>query len=138
MNYGYFPASYQPYYQPNFQMVQQPQAPQQNNSNIIWCQGESAAKAWSVQPNTSVALWDSESQTIYIKTADASGMPSMKVLDYTLRDTQKPQEREEEVKTEYLTRDDLTALYDQINDLRDEIDNLSIRRSPKRKEIIDE
>jgi len=30
-------------------------------------------------------LWDSEAQVIYLKSADASGMPSMKIIDYTIR-----------------------------------------------------
>lgn len=98
-----FPATYQPmYYQPQYQPVQYQQQAQQPvqqtvqqpqmNSSMIWVSGEAGAKAYLVAPNTSVQLWDSERQTVYIKSADASGMPSMKVLDYTIRDTapQKP------------------------------------------------
>lgn len=129
MNYNYFPVGYQQYYPQTY-----PQAQQQNANSPIWVQGESAAKAWFVQPNSTVALWDSESQTIYLKSCDASGMPTMKVLDYTLRDTTKPVERVSDVGADYLTRDDLEAVYGQIRDLRDEIDNLSIRRAPKKKE----
>lgn len=78
-----FPATYQPmYYQPQYQQ----QAPQQTNNGIIWVQGEAGAKSYLVAPNTTVQLWDSEKQTIYLKSADASGMPSMRVLDYTIRD----------------------------------------------------
>ena len=77
-----FPATYQPmYYQPQYQ-----QPTQQQTSGITWIQGESAAKSYLVAPNSSVVLFDSESQTIYLKSADASGMPSMKILDYTIRD----------------------------------------------------
>jgi hypothetical protein len=85
-----FPASYQPmYYQPQYQQVQpyvQAQQPAQQNNGIIWVQGEAGAKSYLVAPNTTVQLWDSESQCIYLKSADASGMPSMKILDYTIRD----------------------------------------------------
>ena len=80
---GGFPASYQQYY-PQYQAYQ-PQV-QQQSSGPIWIQGEAAAKSYLVAPGTTVALWDSESQTIFLKSADASGMPSMKVLDYTIRD----------------------------------------------------
>ena len=82
-----FPASY-PYYQPIQQPIQQPVQPQQNG--MIWVQGEAGAKSYLVAPNTTAQLWDSEAQVIYIKSADASGMPSIKVLDYTIRDAQKP------------------------------------------------
>lgn len=125
MNYNYYPTTY-PMYQP------------QQQTGLTWCQGIEAAKAWYVAPNTTVDLWDSEAQTIYIKSADASGMPSMKILDYTIRDPQKPVGSVSEPKVDYLTRDDLNALYEQISELREEIDSLSIRRTPKRKEIIEE
>ncbi len=71
-----YPATYQPYtaqYQPQ-------------QSGIIWVSGEAGAKAYLVAPNSTVQLWDSERQTIYLKSADASGMPSIKVLDYTIRE----------------------------------------------------
>lgn len=76
-NNGY-PASYQQYYQP------QPQYQQHNG--IIWVQGEAGAKSYLVAPNTTVQLWDSENNVIYLKSADSSGMPSMRVLDYTIRE----------------------------------------------------
>lgn len=34
---------------------------------IIWVNGEEGAKAYMVSPNNTVALWDSETQTIYFK-----------------------------------------------------------------------
>jgi hypothetical protein len=89
---GGFPATYQPmYYQPQYQTVQpsyvqQNQQGAQQNNSIIWVSGEAGAKAYLVAPNTTVQLWDSEAQVIYLKSADASGMPSMKILDYTIRD----------------------------------------------------
>lgn len=79
-----FPMSYsQMYAQPSYQ----PQAAQnQPNTGIIWIQGENAAKSYLVAPNSTVVLFDSESQTIYLKSADPTGLPSMRVLDYTIRD----------------------------------------------------
>lgn len=82
-----FPLSYQPmYYQSPYQQNQ----PQPQNNGIIWVQGEAGAKSYLIAPNTTVQLWDSESQTIFLKSADASGMPSMKVLDYTIREVNQP------------------------------------------------
>lgn len=93
---NYFPTGYNPY---GFQPVSVPfdgtqQYGQANiqgrqatpQSGLIWVQGEAGAKAYPVAPNTTVQLWDSESQIVYLKSADASGMPSMKILDYTIRD----------------------------------------------------
>ena len=92
MAYNYFP--YSPYgvqNMPNYTDLQYPQPniqPQGNTAKngIIWVQGEAGAKAYPVAPNTTVQLWDSETQTIFLKSADGSGMPSMKILDYTIRD----------------------------------------------------
>ena len=106
--YNGFPATYQP-------MVYQPPQQQTNNSGIIWVQGEAAAKSYLVAPNTTVQLWDSEEKVIYLKSADASGMPSIKILDYTIRgDEEKPA-------MEYATKDELKALADKIKSLRDEL-----------------
>jgi hypothetical protein len=64
-------------------LMQQPAQP--NSQPLIWVQGEAAAKSYLVAPGQTVPLWDSERQTIYLKSADNSGMPSMRVLDYTIR-----------------------------------------------------
>ena len=105
--YNGYPASYQP---PMF--LQQPN-PQQNG--LTWVQGEAAAKSYLIAPGATVALWDCEEKTIYLKSADASGMPSMKVLDYTIRG------EAEQPAVEYATKDELKALSDKIKGLRDEI-----------------
>jgi hypothetical protein len=84
MAYNPFPIGYQPYYQANYQPVQNP--PQNQNTGIIWVSGEAGARGYPVAPNTTIQLWDSEAQIVYLKSADASGMPSMKILDYTIRD----------------------------------------------------
>lgn len=96
-----FPATYQPmYYAPQYQPVQyqQPQPvsqqqqtaptpPPQVTNSIIWVQGEAGAKSHLVAPNTTVPLWDSEAQRIFLKSADAAGMPTMKILNYSIEET---------------------------------------------------
>lgn len=72
--------------QPQSQPQVQPQ-PQPQNVNLIWVQGEAGAKSHLVAPNTTVPLWDSEAQRIFLKSADAAGMPSMKILNYTIEET---------------------------------------------------
>lgn len=124
---NYFPTNYQqPYYMP---------AMQPNNnacSGIIWVQGEAAAKSYPVAPNATVQLWDSEAQTIYLKSADASGMPSMKVIDYTIRDAQPTQNASFSPQTNNVSRDEFKALYDRVDALRDELDNLTAKKSRKK------
>ena len=72
-------------YQPNMQ-----QAPQQQPSpSIVWVQNEMEAANYLVAPNSAVTLWDSNSPVVYLKQADASGKPSMKIYDLVER-TQRP------------------------------------------------
>lgn len=55
---------------------------QQMQSNLNWVQGEAGARAWLVAPGNTVLLMDSERQQFYIKSANESGMPSMRVYEY--------------------------------------------------------
>lgn len=111
------------------QMPQQPQAqPQQVNSNMIWVSGEAGAKAYLVAPNTTVQLWDSEKNVIYIKSADASGMPSIKTLDYTIRDTATNTQTLVNDDGGYIKKEELEALKGQIHALEQEINKLKPRK----------
>ena len=131
-----FPMGYQPAqmnYQP--QPTYQPQPVQQSNG-MIWVQGEAGAKSYLLSPNTTLPLWDSEQQTIYLKSADASGMPSMKILDYTIREQGTPHKNNltEEPKI------DLSAFvtYDEFNDridgLNKKLDRLVNKPKPEKRE----
>ena len=92
-----------------------PQQQQINNSAFIWVQGEAGAKSYLIAPNNTVPLWDSEAQTIYLKSADASGMPSMKILDYTVRDTNMPAKTPLSIPAnEYVTKQELEAFKAEI------------------------
>lgn len=114
------------YYQPYQAQTQAPVPPQTQGNPPIWVSGEAGAKAFLVAPGSTVALWDSESQTIYLKSADASGMPSMKVLDYTIRDlTATPKQAAPEINLdEYITKKDFEAFEEKI---KKQIKKLSIR-----------
>lgn len=124
--YNGFPATYQPYYAPPAPVQMQPQANQQaqQNTGLIWVQGEQAAKSYLVAPGSTVQLWDSEERVIYLKSADASGMPSMKILDYTIRGEEQKKEQ-----TEYATKSELAALAEKIKELKSE---LAAKKKPAR------
>ena len=125
-----FPATYPQYYAPQYQYQAQPQQPQQNSS-IIWVQGEAGAKSYLVAPNTTVQLWDSETQRIFLKSADASGMPSMKVLEYTIRDqtpTNDPVTAPAPQGTnssDFVTHAEMKALAEQIEALKAQMDGMT-------------
>ena len=123
-NNYYFPQGYQPmqYYPQNQQIVQQPQMqqpqPQQQAvTDIKWVQGEAGAKSYMVAPNTSVTLWDSESQVIYIKSANASGLPTMTVIDYTIR-SDTPHGKPALAESDFATKEDVSHLREEIEALR--------------------
>lgn len=116
--------NYQSYYQnPNIYQPSMPPAQTMQNG-IIWVQGEAGAKSYLVAPNTTVQLWDSEAQVIYLKSADASGMPSIKVLDYTIRSDAPngPLQASAGNSGSSISRDDLDALQKQIDALKSELD----------------
>lgn len=123
--YNGFPATYQPVYP--VQGTQYTQQQQQNG--IIWVSGEAGAKAYMVAPNNTIQLWDSESQTIYLKSADASGMPSMKILDYTIRDSLKnspntaPVLSDDKLST-FATKDEIKAVSDRISALAEQVEKI--------------
>lgn len=107
---GYGQPQYQ-YYQPqaatpplmdNLAQMRSQQARIPAPSGIVWVQGEAAAKAYLVAAGNTVPLWDSEAQTIYIKSVDQSGMPAMRIIDYTERVTAPtPQGAEYVTRSEY-------------------------------------
>ena len=138
-----YPA-YPAYQQP--QNMQQPQQVQGQNTGIIWIQGEQAAKSFLIAPNTTVPLFDTESQCIYLKSADASGMPSLKILDYTIRD-QRPQNGPANVleqskgNSNYVTKAEYDEVVREIGALKAQVESMSARRATraaKREESEDE
>lgn len=121
---GYQPMNYQSmnYAQPQYnnQLNQQTQ----NSSGLIWVQGIEGAKSYLVAPNTTVQLWDSEEQVIYLKSADASGMPSMKILDYTIRAENSASTAVQLNKDNYISKDELKAIQAKIEAIQHDIDEL--------------
>lgn len=120
-----FPMTYQPQQMYYPQMQNQGQQ-QQNSNNLIWVSGEAGAKAYLVAPNTTVTLWDSEAQVIYLKSADASGMPSMKIIDYTIRNNT-PQEAVRDSHNEFAMKTDVESIRKDILALNERVNSLAKR-----------
>jgi len=91
---NYFPMTYpyvgfqapQPQIPPQPQYRQQPQQPAANG--IIWVQGMAGAKSYLLAPGQTAMLMDSENPVFYIKSADQSGMPTLRAFDYKERTTE--------------------------------------------------
>ncbi len=143
-----YPQSYQQYNQQSYQpynqqsMAQQSYAPQsytpqpQMNSTINWVQGEVGAKAYPVAPGNSVLLMDSDGQYFYIKTADMTGMPSLRRYSYQevidepvmrLEDKQSHEPRPMEYDTsKFAPREEVKELQEEIKSLKEELASLKI------------
>lgn len=134
-NYPYYYQPYQPYqppmadqlmqlrqnqYQPNMQQVPQQQAA----PSIVWVQNEMEAVNYLVAPNSAVTLWDSNAPVVYLKQADASGKPSMKIYDLVER-TQRPAQTPQAPTVEYAPLSRLEALEARLNELA------SVKEAPK-------
>lgn len=104
----------------------------QNNQNAVsgeikWIHGEEIAKNYSdLRPGTPIALWDDDKQVIYIKSLDQFGKPTMTILDYTER---VENTNSEDSSVEYVTKNDLEQLTNQLNDLNEQIKNIKMTTS---------
>lgn len=60
--------------------------PPPSSNGIIWVQGEAGAKAYPIDPGTTILLMDSEEDVFYIKSRDVSGKPlPLQAFDYRER-----------------------------------------------------
>jgi hypothetical protein len=125
MAYNYFPATYSPYQpaynQPYQQMFQQPvmqqpqiQQPQQmqTSNSIIWVANEKEAAMYPIAPNNAVTLWSQSEPVVYLKQADASGKPTMKIYDLVERSegAQNGASGAGAKTPDYATKDELAAI----------------------------
>ena len=114
----YLPYPYQP------QNIYQPlqQQPQQQPSGILWVSSELEAQSYPVAPNNAVALWDSTKPAVYLKQADASGKPTMRV--YTLAERSETPQAPPEPGKEYALKTDLEAVVSAIVALKKDVKTL--------------
>lgn len=113
MGLVYNPQTMRMEFLPDYGMTQRQQPTTQG---FTWVQGEAGAKSFIVNPNSTALLMDSEAQRFYLKSADASGMPTMKAYSFTEISPQEAQESPLKVEpNNYPTRaefDDLKAKFE--------------------------
>lgn len=129
--YTYYPYQQpiqQPMYQPPMQdqmgqlrqqqyqpmQTQQMFSQQASQQSMIWVAGEQEAMGYLIAPNSAVALWDSTAPVIYLKQADASGKPTIKIYDLVER-TQRPAQAAQAPAVEYAPLSRLEALEARID-----------------------
>ena len=125
MNYPYYGIPYMPPMQDNLAQLRQQQMqaipPMPQNplpqSGVQWVSGEQEARSWMVAPNAAVALWDSTAPTVYLKQADASGKPTLKVYDLVERLASAP-DAQKAPAAEYVTRKEFDALAALVSEMK--------------------
>lgn len=111
--------------QPMGVQQQQPfwKAPQQQNvSPTVYdlsVNGEEEAMTYQAAPNTILKMWDTSKQSIYIKSVDMTGIPTMKILDYTVRKPVDPVTKENAI-----SKEDFASLKDQVSALTKQLKEL--------------
>lgn len=100
------------------QNVQNSQNTIQNGTNgMLWCSGEEEAKAWIVQPGSTVFIMDRDGSSFYLKSTDASGMPQpLRVFDYKERVNapKSPDSAASFNSVEYVTREEFDRLAEEL------------------------
>lgn len=103
--------------------------------NVIWVQGDAGAKSFFLPPNAPpTILLDSESDHMYLKSSDPSGMPTLKRFFYQ-EDMMEGSPEAEIAKAKKETNDlrsELKSLREEISDLRNkQNETLIIKEEPR-------
>lgn len=107
----------------------------QNSNGMIWVLNENEAASYPVAPNNSVILWDKNKDTIYIKSANMQGVPSMQILDYNERASDNgaktPQNASNADSSKFVCIDEFQALQSKFNGLESEFRELKAKTKAK-------
>ena len=133
-NMNQFNQQFQPVNQP-MQTAQMPIQGQPTN-DFLWVLNENEATSYPVAPNNTVTLWDKNLPTIYIKSVNAQGVPSMRVLDFverTATSATQPVGTAFNLPNNFVTLDSFNALKGDVEALRSKLDELKPKNTPKTK-----
>ena len=128
----------QQYPQTMAQPMQTAPTPMQNQptNDFLWVLNENEATSYPVAPNNTVTLWDKNLPTIYIKSVNAQGVPSMRVLDFTERLANAPKTPSTatfDSPNNFVTIDSFNALKDDVQALRGKLNEISTKNTLKTK-----
>lgn len=128
------------YQQPMAQPMQNAQMPMQGQltNDFLWVLNENEATSYPVAPNNTVILWDKNLPTVYIKSVNAQGVPSMRVLDFTERTATAPKQPASghfSSANNFVTLDSFNALEAKFAALEGKVDELRPKTSAKAKKV---
>ena len=107
----------QQYQPPQMQPLSQPPQNPIAQGGVQWVSGEQEARSWMIAPNAAVALWDSTAPTVYLKQADASGKPTLKIYDLVER-AETPLTAPQGKSVEFVTREEFDRLAALVGELK--------------------
>ena len=84
---------------------------------VQWVSSEQEARGYLIAPNSAVALWDSTAPTVYLKQADASGKPTLKIYDLVERAETAPN-APQKPGVEFVTREEFDRLAALVGELK--------------------
>ena len=128
----------QQFQQPMSQQMQQAPMQTQPTNDFLWVLNENEATSYPVAPNNTVTLWDKNLPTIYIKSVNAQGVPSMRILDFTERTAipnKKPSTPSFNSPDNFVTIDSFNALEAKFSALESKVDELRPRERAKAKKV---
>ena len=132
-NMGQFNQQYQ---QPMPQQMQPAQTVQQPTNDFLWVLNENEATSYPVAPNNTVTLWDKNLPTIYIKSVNAQGVPSMRVLDFVERTSTSQTQATGtafNLPNNFVTFDSFNALKGDVEALKGKLEELKPKNATKTK-----
>lgn len=109
----------------------------QPTNDMIWVLNESEATSYPVALNNSVVLWDKSNPTIYIKSMNAQGIPSMRILDFVERNADTSKSAQNSPTEHKCTCGDKFATKEQINDLNAKLNDLTAKYEELSKPIVE-
>ena len=122
------------------QPIQNAQMPMQTQpaNDFLWVLNENEATSYPVAPNNTVILWDKNLPTVYIKSVNAQGVPSMRVLDFTERTAtaqKQPVSGPFGSANNFVTIDSFNALEAKFAALEGKVDELRPKANAKAKKV---
>ena len=132
---GQFNQQFQPPIAQPMQTAQMSMQGQPTN-DFLWVLNENEATSYPVAPNNTVTLWDKNLPTIYIKSVNAQGVPSMRILDFTERvqmATKTPSTATFDSPNNFVTIDSFNALKGDVEAMRGKLNELNAKPIAKSK-----
>lgn len=120
----------------NQQKMQYQQMPQQamptQADPMLWVLGQTEAESYPVAPNNTVTLWDKNNPTIYIKSANAQGVPSIRILDFVERvpnGSKMPEKHICNCGDNFVTKEQFKALEGKFDEIKGIVDGIKAKPS---------